>query len=424
MALVPLAEVRIALLALVPSSLAPVEVALADAQGLVAAADVTASEAVPAFANSAMDGYAVVAADTTGASADAPVVLAVAGRILAGHVPDLAVAPGVAVRIMTGAAVPRGADAVVPIEVAQPVDDGGGEEAPPGGRTDRVAVGAPAGAGDHVRRPGSDVASGDIVLRAGSVLGPARLGVLAQLGVESVLVYPRPRVGVLSTGDELVEGSTPLRPGQLRDSNRPALLASVAVAGSEPVDLGLVPDDADAIAAGLRRGAATCDVIVTSGGVSVGDVDLVKVVLDTLGEVRWVQIAMKPAKPFAYGEVDGVVVLGLPGNPVSSLVSFELLARPLLRRLAGHPDGALVRPALRAVADEALARHRDGKVHYARVTAAVGPDGRLHVGTAGGQGSHQLAALAAADGLAVLPDGPGAAAGDEVDVLLLTELRA
>lgn len=413
MALVPLAEVRTEVLALVPMPLAPVEVALADARGLVAAADVTAGEAVPAFANSAMDGYAVVAADTAGASAEAPVVLAVAGRILAGHVPDLVVAPGVAVRIMTGAAVPPGADAVVPIEVARP----------PGGDENLVAIESPAGAGDHVRRPGSDVAPGDVVLRAGSVLGPARLGVLAQLGVESVLVHPRPRVGVLSTGDELVEGAAPLLPGQLRDSNRPSLLASVAAAGAEPVDLGLAPDDADAIAAALRRGAASCDVVVTSGGVSVGDVDLVKVVLDTLGEVRWVQVAMRPAKPFAYGEVDGVVVLGLPGNPVSSLVSFELLARPLLRRLAGHPDAALVRPALRAVADDALPRHPDGKVHYARVTAAVGPDGRLHVTTAGGQGSHQLAALAAADGLAVLPDGPGAAAGDDVDVLLLTELR-
>lgn len=413
MALVPLAEVRSDVLALVPAPLDPVEVALADARGLVAAADVIAGEAVPAFANSAMDGYAVVAADTAGASADAPVVLAVAGRILAGHVPDLVVAPGVAVRIMTGAAVPPGADAVVPIEVAHPPD----------GDENLVAIESPAGGGDHIRRPGSDVAVGDVVLGAGSVLGPARLGVLAQLGVESVLVHPRPRVGVLSTGDELVEGATPLRPGQLRDSNRPALLASVAAAGGEPVDLGLAPDDADAIAAGLRRGAASCDVVVTSGGVSVGDVDLVKVVLDTLGEVCWVQIAMRPAKPFAYGEVDGVVVLGLPGNPVSSLVSFELLARPLLRRLAGHPDGALVRPALRAVADQALPRHPDGKVHYARVTVVVDADGRLHLSTAGGQGSHQLAALAGADGLAVLPDGPGAAAGDEVDVLLLTELH-
>ena len=179
----------------------------------------------------------------------------------------------------------------------------------------------------------------------------------------------------------------------------------------------MVPDDEDAIADAVRRGVAGCDALVTSGGVSVGDFDYVKAVLDRLGTMAWMQIAIKPAKPFAVGTVDGVPVLGLPGNPVSSMVSFELLARPALRKMMGHTQ--LLRPEVPAVADEALPRTPDGKVHFARVTTTVGEDGRTHVRSAGGQGSHQLAAMAAADGLALLPDGEGVEAGAVVNVLLL-----
>jgi molybdopterin molybdotransferase len=237
-----------------------------------------------------------------------------------------------------------------------------------------------------------------------------------------MVVHPRPRVGVLSTGDELVDGGGPLAPGQIRDSNRATLLALVAQSGCMAVDLGLIRDDEAAITAAITEGAATCDAVLTSGGVSMGDIDLVKVVLDRLGDMRWMQIAIRPAKPFAFGVVGerATPVFGLPGNPVSSMVSYELLARPALRRLAGRAD--LQRPLVPAVADEAMRRKPDGKVHYARVRAARDADGVLRVRSAGGQGSHHLTAMARAQALAVLPDGDGVEAGGAVRVLLLDEV--
>jgi molybdenum cofactor synthesis domain-containing protein len=230
----------------------------------------------------------------------------------------------------------------------------------------------------------------------------------------------------MSTGDELVTGSAPLQPGQIRDSNRPALLALVEHAGFEPVDLGRAPDDEAAIAAGLARGVTTCDAVLTSGGVSMGDIDLVKVVLDRLGDMRWMQVAIRPAKPLAFGVVRSpdkrsVPVFGLPGNPVSSLVSFELFARPGLRRLAGYPHPRVHRPRMAATADEALTRRPDGKTHFVRVLAEAGERGALHVRSSGGQGSHQLAAMARANALAVLPDGDGVTLGGRVEVILLDE---
>jgi molybdenum cofactor synthesis domain-containing protein len=267
---------------------------------------------------------------------------------------------------------------------------------------------------------GEDIEPGDLVVPAHSELTSARVGVLAEIGMERVTVYPRPRVGVISTGDELVTGGGPLGKGQIRDSNRPALLASVRSGGFEPIDLGLVADDEAAIVAALERGVGACDAVVTSGGVSMGDVDLVKVVLGKLADMRWMQIAIRPAKPFAFGVVEhtkgrSVPVFGLPGNPVSSLVSFELLARPALRQMAGHRD--LHRVRLRAVAAEPFPRRPDGKTHFARGVGSWQDDGRYHVRSAGGQGSHQLAAMATADCLVVLPDGDGAKVGDAVEVI-------
>lgn len=386
----------------------------AGARGLVLAGEVVAAEPVPPFANTAMDGYAVRAADTV----DAPVDLAVVGEVAAGHPPRHALGPGQAIRIFTGAPLPEGADAVVMVERT-------GRRA--GGREVRVEVAV--AAGENVRGAGEDLRPGDAVAGVGDELTPARLGVLASLGIEEVVAFPRPRVGVMSTGDELVSGPGPLRPGQIRDSNRPTLVGLVAEAGCEPVDLGRVPDDEAAVAAALEAGAAGCDAVLSSGGVSMGDVDLVRVVLDRIGDMRWMQVAIRPAKPLAFGVVPGphgghVPVFGLPGNPVSSLVSFVLFARPGLRRLAGFPDDRLHLPRLRSTAAEALPRRPDGKVHLVRVVAAVEADGRLVVASSGGQGSHQLAAMARADGLAVLPDGDGVSAGDPVDVMLLGTPRA
>jgi molybdenum cofactor synthesis domain-containing protein len=283
---------------------------------------------------------------------------------------------------------------------------------------DVVVVEHRAAVGEHVRRAGDDLTPGDVVVDVGTVLTPAHLGVLASLGYQRVPVFPRPRVGVLSTGDELVEGAGELRPGQIRDSNRPTLLALVRQSGFTPVDLGLARDDEATIAAAVEQGLATCDALVTSGGVSVGDFDYVKAVLDRLGSMHSWQVAIRPAKPLAFGTVQGKPVFGLPGNPVSSMVSFELFARPALRQMGGHRRK--FRPQVEAVVAEPIRRRPDGKLHLVRVVAAVGDDGRWRVRPVGGQGSHQLAAAAAANALALVPDGEGAAAGSTVKVLVLS----
>jgi molybdopterin molybdotransferase len=384
----------------------PVVLPLDDILGCVLAERVVADEPVPPFANTAMDGYAVRAADTSGA----PVELDVVGTLAAGAAPSTPVGAGQAIRIMTGAPVPDGADAIVPVEVTAALD---------GGR--RVRIEAAARPGDHVRPAGEDLAPGQEVFPAGTVLGPGHLGVLASVGRAEVRVQPPVRVGVLSTGDELVEAGRPLQPGQIRDSNRHTLVALCRRSGFDAVDLGLARDDPDEIEKLVREGLSRCDALVTSGGVSVGDFDYVKEVLDRVsgGSMRWMQIAIRPAKPFALGVADGKPIFGLPGNPVSSMVSFELLAGPGLRRMAGFPDDRLDRPRLLGVADEPLRRRADGKILFVRVLAEPGPDGRYHVRSSGGQASNLLRSMALANALAVVPDGDGVDAGGDVELMLL-----
>ena len=375
-------------------------VSLRDARGLVLAAEIVAGEPVPPFANTAMDGYAVRAADTV----DAPVRLRVVANLAAGYEAAVPVGPGEAIRIMTGAPMPDGADAIVMVERTE--RDG----------ADGVTIHAAATAGDHVRGVGGDVCEGDVVFTVGTVLGPAHLGVLASLGFTDIPVYPRVRVGVISTGDELREGPVELAPGQIRDSNRPMLVALVAEAGAEAVDLGIGRDDEIAVTAMFRDAAASCDAIVTSGGVSVGDYDVVKAVLDQIGVLEWWQVAIKPAKPFAFGLIDGTPIFGLPGNPVSSHVSFELFARPALRQMMGH--AVIDRPKITAIAGEAMARRADGKLYLDRVCVRYADDHYVAV-RSGAQASNVLSGMAAANGLALLPDGPGVQAGAPVEVLLL-----
>ena len=385
-------------------------VALGEALGCVTAESVVSAVAVPPFANTAMDGFAVRAVDV----ATAPVELRVVATLAAGAEPTVAVGPGEAIRIMTGAAIPPGADAVVPKE--NTID---------GSTSMHVVVTQRGAAGDCLRPPGEDVALGQEVFGAATVLGPGHLGVLASLGLTDVAAFRRARVGVLSTGDELVEAPLPLRVGQIRDSNRHTLLGLVRRLGCDAVDLGLARDDDAVIETAMRNGIASCDAIVTSGGVSVGDFDYVKVVLDRLAKetgepMRWMQIAIKPAKPLAFGVIGGRPVFGLPGNPVSSMVSFELFARPALRKMMGHPAGTWGHVPINAIADDGLLRSPDGKTHFVRVGARFEADGRLHVHALSGQASNLLRSMALANALAVLPDGAGVAPRGDVEVMLLS----
>ena len=378
--------------------------------GRVLAQNVVAPENVPPFANSAVDGYAVRTADTQ----TVPTELVVVDTVAAGAEPKIAVGDGQAIRIMTGAPMPQGADAVVMVEDTQRVGD------------DRVSIGKAAKLYDAIRDAGSDVNKGDTVFVAGTVLNAAGAGVLASVNARVVQAYPRARVALLSTGDELVTDGSPLKIGQIRESNLTMLDAMIAASGCEVINLGIIKDDEALLERVLLDVIERCDAIVTSGGVSMGDFDVVKAVLSRIAQMQWMQLAIKPAKPFAFGQLqasDGRVVpiFGLPGNPVSSMISYELLARPALRKMMGHARD-LLRPTVRAVLDAPIKRKQDGKVHYVRVFGGFEGDGRLHVRDTGPQGSHQLASTALANGLAYVPDGMGIEAGAEVDVYVIGEL--
>jgi molybdopterin molybdotransferase len=405
--LIPLEEAQSEVLAACRAK-DPRPVDVADALGLVLAEPVRAAEAVPPFRNTAMDGYAVHAEDVAGATPDRPVRLKVAGTLAAGRAPGAPVGRGEALRIMTGALFPEGADAVAIVEHTRSAGD-------------TVEILQPAAAGVHIRGAGEDIAEGQDVFAAGTVLGPGHLGVLCSVGCQRVAAVPAPVVGVLSTGDELVEGAGRLQPGQIRDSNRRTLLSLLTRDGFRAVDLGIARDDEAVIEAALTRAAASCDAVVTSGGVSMGDFDFVKAVLDRIGRMRWMQVAIRPAKPFAFGVIGATPVFGLPGNPVSSMVSYELLARPGLRRMAGRGDDDLFRrPIPGVVDDEGWRGARDGRTSFVRVVTHLDDDGRLHVASSGGQGSHQLHAMALADSLAVSPPGVDVRRGDTVGILRLT----
>lgn len=323
-------------------------VPLADALGLVLAADVAAPLSLPGFDNSAMDGYAVHVEDVASASDDNPVTLPVAEDIPAGRTDRLVIAPGTAHRIMTGAPAPDGATGVVPVEATD-------------GRTDVVVVRAAVAPGQHLRRAGEDVTAGTVVLRAGDVLTPAALGLAAALGLQHLDVVPRQRVLVMSTGSELVAPGTPLEPGQIYESNAVMLAAAVRDAGAEVVTSTMTSDDVAVFRAELARHAADADLVITTGGVSAGAYEVVK---DSLGgEVEFVKVAMQPGMPQGAGTVDGTPIITLPGNPVSALVSFEVFIRAPLRRAMSLPEPE--RPHLQATLTEALTSPR-GKRQFRR----------------------------------------------------------
>jgi molybdopterin molybdotransferase len=378
---------------------------LAEALGRVLAEEIVAAHCVPPFDNAGMDGFAVRARDTVDATPDSPVRLIVAETIPAGHVAKRALESDEAAKIMTGAPIPEGADAVVQAEAAEEAQDG-------------VLILEAVKRGKNIRRAGEDVSAGERVLGAGSALGPAEIGLIASLGYPTVQVYRRPRVAILSTGSELVEVDRPLGPGQIRNSNSYSLRALCQQMSIEPTMLGIVRDDYEATKKLMEQGLEY-DALLTTGGVSVGQFDFVKDVQDELGVQRrlW-GVAMKPGKPLAFGVRDGKLVFGLPGNPVSAMVSFELFVRPALLRLMGYRK--TTRPFYQAIISEDVV-NPDGRVYVVRVRAWR-EDGTWHVSSTGAQGSGILRSMVGANGLAFIPGGPrGVRAGDEVDFLLLRE---
>lgn len=373
------------------------------ALGLVLAEDVASDLDLPPHDKAMMDGYAVRTADL----ADGKATLNVIEEITAGRTPTRTVGPGQAARIMTGAPVPAGADAVVMIENTR-------SENP-----DRVAVDDhPPKPGQHIMPRGREMQAGETVLRAGSVLSSAAFGILATVGRTSARLVPAPRVAIIATGDELVEAGTPLQPGQIRNSNGPMLVAMVAAAGARPQYLGIGRDDPGAIRSLVEEGLRS-DVLVLSGGVSAGKLDLVPEVLALAGVVaHFHRVAMKPGKPVFFGTGPrGTAVFGLPGNPVSSLVCFELFVRPALRRLGGHPE-PLPRPITAALAQDF--RHRSDRPTYHPAVLEEAPGGRS-VRPVAWLGSPDLKALARANALVVFPPGESIlAAGQTFDALPLS----
>ncbi len=399
------------------SLLEPEERPILDALGQVVAEDVVSDIDIPPLDNTAMDGYAVRAADTAGASEAAPKQLRVIGELAAGYVFERSVEPATAVRIMTGAPMPAGADAVVPFE----------ETDEPSGRSfgsfaksrDVVGIMKPAEPGANIRLAAEDVHRGQAIIRKGAVLHPAQIGVLASLGRATVRVHRRPVVAILSTGDEVQEPGKPLKPGQIYDSNAYSLSAMVLENGGIPKRLGIAQDTVEALTAKLREGL-DADMLVTSAGVSRGDYDVVKDVLAKEGEVDFWTVRMRPGKPLAFGAFTSggrrVPHIGLPGNPVSSMVSFELFGRPAIFKMLGRIDWQ--RRVVRAIAEERI-DNADARRVFARAIVTR-RNGRYYAALTGPQGSGILTSMAEANAFAVVPeDVPGINPGEEVDAILL-----
>jgi molybdopterin molybdotransferase len=380
--------------------LAPLELPLTDAFGCVVATDIVATVDLPAFASSAMDGFAVRAADVALASAHDPAELKIVGRSMIGHRPDATVGMGEAVQIATGAPIPAGADCIVPVENSE-LD----------GAVVRLFE-APR-PGKHVRPVGEDVKEGTVMVEAGKRLGPPELGLLANAGHPTPLVHPRPRVVVLSTGDELILPTETPDFGQVRDSNAFTLFGAVREVGAIPVLAGIVPDDVEALKDRVLAFEIQADAFISSGGVSVGERDVVKAAFFRRGNVEFYSVAMQPGMPQGFGEVEGKPYWGLPGNPVSVFVSFEQFVRPALLKMMGRTQ--LTRPQITATLTADVAGPK-GKLQFARVNVHRTADGWVAAPT-GGRGSNLISTVARANGLAMIPAGTETApAGSRVRV--------
>ena len=385
-------------------------ISLLSARGRVLAENAMADTDLPPFTNSAVDGYAVRAEDTQGTTKERPLALQIIGEVMAGQVPERPLEPHTAIRVMTGAPLPENADAMVMVEDTELLS------------SEQVAIHLPARVGQHIRYQGEEVVKGSQVLSAGTYLRPAEIGLLATLGFAEPLVYRAPRVSIVSTGDELVglESRKALERGQIRDSNRYALAAMVEEAGGIVHSLTHIPDTMEATEKAFEACVASgADVIVTAGGVSVGERDFVKPVLEKLGRLEFWRISMKPGKPLAFGSIGKTLFFGLPGNPVSALVTFELFVRPLLGKLAGRSMKDVLRPRLRVRLLEPVL-HVAGRQEYVRAVITLQEDGEWVARITGDQGSSRLSSMVGANALLIIPaDSVGLAMGDFLEALWL-----
>lgn len=388
--------------------LEPVRMPLDDAAGLVLAEDIVARGNVPPFANSAMDGFAVLASDIQHASEATPARLHILEDVPAGSVATQPVRPRTAIRIMTGAPLPEGADTVVHVEVTRTEGSD-------------VLILLALRTGVNVRYAGEDMADGTVVLRAASVLRPGEVGVCAAAGHASVSAYPRVRVAILTTGSELVGAADELTPGHIRDANAHSLRAQVAAIGAVPVVFARVPDTRDAVRSSLEQALTSADVVLTNGGVSVGDYDFVKDVLQDMGAqlVFW-RVKQKPGKPLAFWTLGAKRIVGLPGNPVSCMVCVEEYVRPMIRRMMGFT--LVHRPVRTALLDERYAKGSDtGRTHFVRVRLHE-EDGILHAALTGPQGSGILTSMARAEAIAIIPEDVATLSAGAAVQVQLTEL--
>lgn len=398
------------------SRLDAVDTPLLEAQGRVLDEDLVAGFDIPPLANSAMDGYAVRSADVASASGSQPVMLPVAGAVAAGELPDRPVPQGGAIRIMTGAPIPDDADAVVPFE-----DTDESERRRDGRTLDEISVKISAHPGDNVRPAGEDIAAGELVLRRGTVMRPAEIGVAASLGRDFVLTVRRPVVAIVSTGDELISPGSSLEAGKIYNSNAFSIAAMVERFGGIPRIMGIAKDTIEALS-DILEASMDADMVVTSAGVSKGDYDVVKDVLAKRGAITLWSVRMRPAKPLAFGTLDGpqgrrVPHLGLPGNPVSAMVAFEQFGRAALQVMLGIPVSPP--PTVEAILDDPVHNH-DGRRVYARVVVYKSEDGLHRARTTGNQSSGVLTSMAAANGLAICPhDVAEIPAGEKVTVEMI-----
>lgn len=394
--------------------LGPEHVELADVLGRVLAENIDADINIPPFPNSSMDGFAVKADDLRGASEESPVRLAIVGDIPAGIVPEVHVESGQAARIMTGAQMPIGADAVIPVENTDAAWIAGANDPQPRD----VRVFRSLNFGDHVRPAGEDVRTGTRILSAERILQAADIGILAALGRSQIRVIRRPKVAILSTGDELVEVDEPLKPGKIRNANSYTLAALVTTYGGIPIRIPTAQDSFEDVRRRFEEALVhQPDVILSSAGVSVGAFDAVRAVIEKLGAITFWRVSLRPGKPLAYGNIRGVPFFGLPGNPVSAMVTFDVFVRPMLLRMGQRPE--TIRTIIASASED---MQSDGRRSYLRVKLS-NQNGRWVASLTGTQSSSALSSMVQADGLLIIPEGHTQVnKGTELSVRLLTDL--